>query len=178
MLQDASDSVWGLAQAGDVRVMIDVEDVEYVVLADRSLMTRALVNLLDNAVKFSPRGKFVQCRLAPARLEGRAAVACEIADDAGGMDAAEMNNLFRKFASSRDALSGSPGVGLGLALVHAVVSRHQGTIVCASVDGAGTVFTITLPLHEDPSESSWSEEEGSEMEGAEEQGAAWVEVES
>jgi signal transduction histidine kinase/CHASE2 domain-containing sensor protein len=147
VLSDAVDSMWPLAQAGDVTVEFDLSDLEYVVLADRGLVTRALVNLLDNAVKYSPAGKSVVCRLAPAALNGRPAVACEIADSAGGMAQSQLDRLFRRFATSRDALNGTAGVGLGLALVHTVVTRHNGIIACESADGEGTVFTITLPLH-------------------------------
>lgn len=147
VLSDAVDSVWSLAQAGDVTVEFDLGELEYVVLADRGMVTRALVNLLDNAVKYSPAGKCVVCRLAPSALNGRPAVACEIADNAGGMAQSQLDRLFRRFATSRDALNGTAGVGLGLALVHTVVTRHNGTITCESADGEGTVFTVTLPLH-------------------------------
>ncbi len=149
VLRDAADSVWALAQSGGVRVDLGPEDREYVVLAERSLLTRALVNLLDNAVKFSPAGSRVTCRLTPAALNGRLAVACEIADEAGGMTAAESAALFQKFASGRESPARSGGVGLGLALVHTVITRHDGMITCRSVQGEGAVFTITLPLHEE-----------------------------
>jgi signal transduction histidine kinase/CHASE2 domain-containing sensor protein len=147
VMSDAVDLIWPLAQAGDVSVEFELSDFEYVVLADRGLVTRALVNLLDNAVKYSPAGKSVVCSLAPSALNGRPAVACEIADSAGGMAQSQLDKLFRRFATSRDALNGTAGVGLGLALVHTVVTRHNGVITCESADGEGTVFTITLPLH-------------------------------
>ncbi len=150
VLSDAVDAIWPLAQAGDVTIELDLGEFEYVVLADRSLVTRALVNLLDNAVKYSPAGKSVVCRLAPSVLNGRPAVACEIADRAGGMAQSQLDRLFRRFATSRDALNGTAGVGLGLALVHTVVMRHNGTIACESADGEGTVFTITVPLESEP----------------------------
>jgi signal transduction histidine kinase len=147
-VSDAVDSVWPLAQAGEVIVEFEMDDeMEYVVLADRGMVTRALVNLLDNAVKYSPVGKCVVCRLTPSAMNARPAVACEIADSAGGMAQSQLDRLFRRFATSRDALNGTAGVGLGLALVHTVVTRHNGIITCESSDGEGTVFTITLPLH-------------------------------
>jgi CHASE2 domain-containing sensor protein/signal transduction histidine kinase len=148
VLQDAADSVWPLAHAAGVKIKVDLgpPDAEYVVLADRSLMTRALVNLLDNAVKFSPPGQTVVCRLKPALLGADVAVACEIADKAGGMTQPKLLTLFKKFSSGRDGVNGAKGVGLGLALVHAVVSRHDGLIGCESAEGDGTTFTITLPL--------------------------------
>ncbi len=147
---DAADAVWPLAQAGGVSVKIPVMDAEYVVMADRSLLTRALVNLLDNAVKFSSAGTEVVCSLKPVAHNGCSAVTVAITDHAGGMTPAQIDNLFKKFASARTAVSGASGVGLGLLLVDAVVTRHGGMITCHSVEGAGTTFAITLPLVDEP----------------------------
>ncbi len=149
VLHDAADAVWSKAQAASVRVEFDPEDTEHVILADRGLMTRAIVNLLENAVKFSSPGQTVTCALRPTVLNGAPAVMCEIVDHAGGMTRAQLSVLFRRFASGRQAESGPPGIGLGLALVNAVVTRHQGVITCDSIEGEGTVFAMTLPLLED-----------------------------
>lgn len=145
ILQDATESVWALAQSGGVALRTESDDAEFLVLADRGLMTRAFVNILDNAVKFSPRGQQIVCRLSRAELEGASAVTCDIIDQAGGMDQDELNDVFTKFASGRDAVSGSPGIGLGLALVRTVVLRHRGVVSCESRRGEGTTFRITLP---------------------------------
>ncbi len=145
VLHDSADAVWSQAQAAGVKIEFEPDDTEYVVLADRGLMTRAIVNLLENAVKFSRAGQRVTCALKPGVLNGASAVICEIADRAGGMTRAQLTVLFRRFASGRDSEGGSPGVGLGLALVNAVITRHQGTIACDSTEGEGTVFAITLP---------------------------------
>jgi signal transduction histidine kinase len=145
--QDAAEAVWPLAQSGDVAIDLELGDEEFVILADRGLLTRALINLLDNAVKFSPCGERVTCRLAGATLGGAPAVACQIIDHAGGLDDGEVGALFRRFGASRGTPRGLAGVGLGLAMVHTVVTRHCGEIVCDSVKGEGTVFTVTLPLH-------------------------------
>jgi signal transduction histidine kinase len=148
--QDAVDAVWPLAQAGGLRVKAPSTDIEFVVMADRGLLTRALVNLLDNAVKFSPAGSEVACLLDLDELNGRPAVKVRITDQAGGMSQAQVDNLFKKFASARKAVSGASGVGLGLLLVDAVVTRHDGVISCESTEGQGTTFAITLPLLEEP----------------------------
>jgi signal transduction histidine kinase len=146
VLQDAVDAVWPLAQSARVKVVFQPDEAEYVVLADRRLLTRALINLLDNAIKFSPEGKSVSCRLRPDHFKSEESVVCEIADSAGGMAQAQLAELFRKFATSREDVSGSQGVGLGLALVHTVITRHHGVIRCESAQGEGTVFTVTLPI--------------------------------
>ncbi len=145
LLEDAADSVWELSQATRVKVRFEPWRGEFVVLGDRNLLTRVLVNLLDNALKFSPAGKTVICRLTRTRLDGRSAVACAIADSAGGMSEDELAGLFGKYSNVRVSHGGSRGVGLGLALVQAVVTRHGGTVTCESAVGVGSVFTVTLP---------------------------------
>jgi CHASE2 domain-containing sensor protein/signal transduction histidine kinase len=149
--QDAADAVWGLAQAAGIKVEVQVvnDEDEYVILADRGLLTRALVNLLDNAVKFSPAGEKVVCSIGYGVLEGAPAVECRIADRAGGMSQANAGSLFRKFASFRDGAHAPTGIGLGLALVHTVVTRHNGEITVESVEGEGSVFILKLPRHDD-----------------------------
>ncbi|HEY2050745.1 MAG TPA: CHASE2 domain-containing protein [Caulobacteraceae bacterium] len=148
--QDAADAVWGLAQAGGVKVEVAVanDEDEYVILADRGLLTRALVNLLDNAVKFSPSGEKVVCSIGYGTLEGGTpAIECRIADRAGGMSQANAGSLFRKFASFRDGAHAPTGIGLGLALVHTVITRHNGDISVETVEGEGSVFILKLPRH-------------------------------
>ncbi len=149
VMLDATEAIWPLAQAKGVRVDFDLDDSEYVIEADRGLLARALVNLLDNAVKVSSAGQAVTCRLSMGSLKGRAAVCCEIADVGGGMARSQLAKLFHKFASGRNGAGRSAGIGLGLALVHAVVTRHGGTIECESIEGQGTVFMILLPLREE-----------------------------
>ncbi|WEL91402.1 sensor histidine kinase [Pseudomonas sp. CBSPCBW29] len=111
------------------------------VWADQSLLTRALFNLLENAVKYSPSGTTVTLTLTSSedRLE------CRISDQGRGIAAQDLPELFaqyRRFTSAQ----GSEGLGLGLTMVKAVVDRHGGRIGCESVLGKGTTFILQLPL--------------------------------
>ncbi len=162
LLGDAADALWAIAEAAGVRIIVEDPGREFVVNADRGLLARAFINLVDNAVKFSPPGKIVTCSLAEATLRGRPAVACAIADEARGLSQAQQASLFKRFArppvddpDSETATMGTTGVGLGLTVVQTVVSRHDGVIDCRSELGKGTVFTVTLPLCDeaDPSAS-------------------------
>ena len=144
--EEAIDSLWSLAQQGGVTLQLDSRG-EFVVLGDRGALMRALVNLLDNAVKFSKPGASVACVVRAVVIDGRDGVACEIIDSAGGMPQAMASRLFNRFATHGHAANGSSGIGLGLALVQAVASRHSGSIVCRTSPGVGSIFTLTLPLH-------------------------------
>ena len=150
--EEAIDAVWSLAQQAGVVLDLQIGG-EYIVLADRGALIRALVNLLDNAVKFSAAGASVKCVVRAAALDRREAVACEIIDSAGGMPQALASRIFSRFATSGHSTNGSSGIGLGLSLVQAVATRHQGSIVCRSAPGVGSVFTLTLPLHRESEEA-------------------------
>lgn len=150
LLLDAVDDLWPQSSARRIEVTTRGGDEERLVLADRSLLTRALINLVDNAIKYTEPGGFVRCGLDldPAGD----AVVCTIADSGRGMSSEQLSHLFERFQRAPSA--GQPhidGVGLGLAFVHAVILRHGGAITCESRPGRGTTFTVTLPLTGEPS---------------------------
>jgi signal transduction histidine kinase len=126
------------------------EDVEWIVLGERQLLTRAMMNLLDNARKYSAPGAVIACRLA-AEEETLGTVRCTIADSGSGIAPDRLSRLFDRFerggSHSEDRIGGA---GLGLAFVQAVVKRHGGNVACASQLGLGSTFSITLPLHDAP----------------------------
>jgi CHASE2 domain-containing sensor protein/signal transduction histidine kinase len=158
LLGDAADALWPIARAASVEIVVNDPEREFVVDADRGLMARALINLLDNAVKFSPAGSQVVCSLSETRLRDRLAVCCSIVDQSDGMTADEQRGLYDRFerppllGDNDDALP-DPGsgvrLGLGLAMVQTVVHRHDGVIDWRCEQGGGTVFTVTLPLYQE-----------------------------
>jgi len=155
LLGDAADALWSIARAASVEIEVADPGREFVVDADRGLMARALINLLDNAVKFSPPSSHVVCSLSETRLRDRPAVCCSITDQSDGMTAEQQRGLFDPFArtpllgDNEDAMP-DPGsgvrLGMGLAMVQTVVQRHDGLIDWRSQEDQGTVFTVTLPL--------------------------------
>lgn len=142
VLLDAVDDLWPQSQARRITVAADGCEVEALVEADRSLLTRAFINLIDNAIKYSPEGGRVECRL---RIDVDGRVTCTVADGGCGMTQPQLASLFKRFQRARPA-DRVDGVGLGLSFVHAVIQRHGGTIACDSTPGAGTTFTVALPL--------------------------------
>jgi signal transduction histidine kinase len=114
--------------------------------ADRDAIGRALWNLLDNAVKYSPDSRTV--RVDVARQGHRLAVT--VSDRGVGIPASEQQAVFQKFvrgASSREA--GIKGTGIGLAMVKHIVVAHGGDIRLESAPGAGSRFTVLLPMETD-----------------------------
>ncbi|AYG05567.1 CHASE2 domain-containing protein [Pseudomonas fluorescens] len=145
LVLDAFDQVVLLAQLKNIQLVHDLDAAgEEMVLADQSLLTRALFNLMENAIKYSPAGTTVTVRLE----RNEQWLTCHIQDQGSGIAAEELPELFsqyRRFVSAQ----GSEGLGLGLSMVKAVVDRHGGRIDCESVVGQGTVFSLRLPLWEE-----------------------------
>lgn len=142
-LLDAVDDLWPQSSARQITVIAAEADGEVLVEADRSLLTRALINLVDNAIKYSPDGGRVDCTV---RIEADQAI-CTITDQGEGMTPAQVANLFKRFQRVRPKGGERiDGVGLGLSFVHAVVQRHSGSIDCVSTPGQGAAFAVRLPL--------------------------------
>jgi len=117
------------------------------VRADASLVERALLLLLDNAVKFSPDGGLIALR---ARPEG-GMMHIEVQDQGIGIPADAIPNLFTSFYQ----VDGSTtrrfgGAGLGLSIVKRIVTAHDGQVGVHSVEREGSTFYFTLPLAPSP----------------------------
>ena len=112
------------------------------VYADRDLVKQVLVNLVHNAVKFSPRGRRVTIRATPRPDE----VEIEVLDQGIGIASEEMEHLFEPyFRSSDERAESQRGTGLGLSIVKTIVEQHGGTVGVESRPEHGTTFRFTLP---------------------------------
>jgi two-component system sensor histidine kinase KdpD len=121
----------------DVQIPRDLPLVRF----DALLIERVLVNLLENASKYTPPGSTVTLR---AEVIGDR-LSVSVMDDGPGLPAGQQEAVFQKFTRG-ERESATPGVGLGLAICRAIVESHQGKIVAADRPGGGARFTFTLPL--------------------------------
>jgi CHASE2 domain-containing sensor protein/signal transduction histidine kinase len=142
VLIEAADNLWPQAQARDVAIITSEDDEERLVVGDSVLVGRALVNLIDNALKYGPRGGTIVCTLETAEIGGRRFHLCTVKDQGPGFPPEEAERLFEAFHQAADA---RPGAGLGLAFVRIVAERHGGSASAASQPGDGARFTLTLP---------------------------------
>ena len=118
---------------------IDVDDVLFV--GNEELLSQVWVNLLDNAVKFTPDHGSIQIE---TKSDG-ALIQVIFRDSGYGMKEEEKERIFDKFYRG-DLSHHFPGNGLGLPLAKKIVTLHGGTITCESAPGKGSAFTVTLPL--------------------------------
>ncbi|MBI4462720.1 MAG: GHKL domain-containing protein [Acidobacteria bacterium] len=110
--------------------------------ADREALSRALWNLLDNAVKYSPTCKSV--RLEATSQDNQ--VVIRIRDQGLGIAPNEETQIFNKFFRGVSAhAAGAKGTGLGLAMVRHIIAAHGGEVRVESQPGAGSTFTVLLP---------------------------------
>jgi signal transduction histidine kinase len=108
---------------------------------DRKLLRRTIVNLLGNAIKYSPEGGDVHLSLAVNEMSA----IVKIADSGIGIPAQDLPRLFETFHRAEN-VGKLPGTGLGLAIAKQALDLHRGTMTVESEVGVGTTFTLTLPL--------------------------------
>jgi signal transduction histidine kinase len=123
--------------------LIAEASADLLVCADHTSLTRALMALLDNAVRYSPTGSTITVRAQPA---GRR-VEIRVVDEGSGIAGIDPDRLFDRFARSTDVASedGRRGFGLGLALVRDIVTRFDGSVRVEKTSRAGTTFLLDLP---------------------------------
>jgi len=117
--------------------------VPWFVFGEEHGLSRAILNILDNAAKWSPRGHAVEVTLDQV---GPTTVELTVADSGPGIPAEDRELVFERFYRSAEARS-MPGSGLGLAIVRQVVLRHGGTISAEQSDAGGALIRMTLPGH-------------------------------
>ena len=114
---------------------------DLVLIADRSRLRQVVANLLDNAVKYTPEGGRVEVE---GLADGNEAT-LNVRDTGIGIAGGELPHVWERLYRG-DASRSERGLGLGLSLVKAVVTAHGGRVNVSSRPGAGSVFSITLPL--------------------------------
>ncbi|AOY88203.1 histidine kinase [Marinobacter salinus] len=142
IVENARDSV--SEQAAEKGIHLQLQGTEDLWLrGNAELLERAVINLLTNAVQYSPAGSAISIQVFPAGHQ-----AClTIADEGSGIAPEELPHLFDRYRRQKSSeLAGIHGTGLGLSFVKIVVEKHRGEITVASTPGEGSVFTLKLPV--------------------------------
>lgn len=126
-------------RAGSIE--FDSELQPWALTGDPSALERAVLNLLDNAVKFSPPNSRVRLTLRPL---GDGTAVIEVTDAGPGIAKEDLPRVFDRFYRSSEART-LPGSGLGLAIVKQAAERHGGTVYAYNAPGGGALMTIRLP---------------------------------
>lgn len=141
LVSQAVEGIRPVADRASVDVRVDAEDLQ--IWADPDRMTQTLTNLLDNAIKFSPRDSTVDVTV---RRDGRFAL-FEVRDHGRGIPATMLQTVFDRFQQVDTSDSREKGgSGLGLAICKSIVEQHGGRIWVQSDVGSGSAFRFTIPV--------------------------------
>lgn len=167
---DVVDAVSVLTQEKQVEVVVDQGEARASISGDRDEILQVVQNLLDNAVKYSPKGGTVEIAVrsdlsfdeawasrvpgatrlplvTPDRAVGVLYAAVTVRDHGPGMAREHLPRLTERFYRVEGQKSGErQGTGLGLAIVKHIINRHQGGLVVESAPGLGTAFTAWFPM--------------------------------
>ena len=143
MLHNVANAMKLTAEDSGHELAVDTPDDLPKIVGDRERIEQVVVNILSNAVKYTPSGGHI--RLSARELSGNR-VRITVEDDGVGIPAADVPRLFERFYRVDKARSrAAGGTGLGLAIAKEIVEQHEGKIALASEYGKGTTVTITLP---------------------------------
>ncbi len=142
--QDLVHQMNGLAQKQHIHLTARLPNTPVMVAGDFVYLSRAIANLMNNALKFTPPGGTVTITLE--EKEGRAIISVQ--DTGPGIPLAHQARIFNRFYRIKDqqATREMIGSGLGLSIVKSIVSQHQGIVWLESKEGEGTTFYISLPI--------------------------------
>lgn len=152
-----------IAQQKNINLSIAGCDQPVVCSIDTSQMEKVISNLIGNALKFTPEGGSITCRLTTTTVpdDSSSVLSISIEDTGSGIDEKEVNMLFERFYQSANStnMSQAMGYGVGLNLAHGIVREHGGDITAHNREQGGSVFTVTLPLRRESIENGeWREE--------------------
>jgi two-component system phosphate regulon sensor histidine kinase PhoR len=123
---------------------VEIPEKNIFVEGDEEAVSEAILNLIDNAVKYSKDEKFVSVNLFEE--EKRAVI--EVVDKGIGIPKSEQEKIFEKFyRATKGLIHDTKGTGLGLALVKHIVEAHKGNIEIRSELGKGSKFKLSFPLY-------------------------------
>ncbi|MBI5185720.1 MAG: HAMP domain-containing protein [Nitrospinae bacterium] len=140
IVREAADLFKPLAEDKGIDIQLDIPPQAVIVPGDRPRLQRAVANLLDNAIKYTPSGGTVTISLETDTTRAKV----EIADTGMGIDKKNISRIFDRFYRCDESRS-TPGSGLGLSLALAIIRAHGGNIIMKSAPGSGTSFAIVLP---------------------------------
>jgi signal transduction histidine kinase len=130
-----------MADEKRVRLETPADGADFVARADDAKLRQVLINLMANAVKFTPSGGTVRVNC----FAEDSAVILEVADTGQGIPAGKLEDAFEPYVQLGDAKSRIAGSGLGLAISREFVHRMGGSLSAISDEGLGSVFTVRLP---------------------------------
>ena len=152
-------SFQSLAEMKRIQITVDTEKIDSEAWVDRNKLETILINLIGNALKFTPEDGEVHVRLSERKsTDDLKRCRIEVSDSGEGIPEGDLEHIFDRFYRGPEKeQSGSVGSGIGLALTKELVLLHKGQILVNSSQGKGTRFTVELPIsRQHYSEQEWN----------------------
>jgi signal transduction histidine kinase len=131
------------AQTKNITIFTEAINEKVIAMVDENLFYQVLENIISNAVKYSPFGKNIYCRMSVVENKVR----CEIEDQGPGFSKQDLKKLFGKFSRlSAKPTGGEHSSGLGLFIVKKLVENMHGNVWCETELGNGAKFIVEFPL--------------------------------
>jgi signal transduction histidine kinase len=140
-LESSVSTAKGLVKDKPIQLITDIEKDLPVIMGDRRRIRQVLLNLISNAVKFTPEGSVT---ISASRKDGD--ILITVSDTGIGIPADQTDTVFESFKQAKHDLPENPGTGLGMPISKAFVEAHGGKIWFESRVGVGTTFYVTLPI--------------------------------
>jgi len=143
LITEAAEQVQPAAEGKDTALRVEVPPRLPFVNVDGDMIRRVIINLMDNAVKYTPRGGSIFIMAKSSAQE----ITISIRDNGPGIPPSEQTKVFNKFSRLERGRESAPkGLGLGLAFCRLAVEAHSGRIWVESAVGRGSTFNFTLPI--------------------------------
>lgn len=144
-IKEAVEQIRAQAEKKKVQLNIESPPDAFVVIGNGIQLQRAFINLLTNAVNYTPSNGSVKVSASPIE-DGHVDIL--ISDTGTGIEQKDLPHIFDRFyrADKARSRSGTGGTGLGLAITREIINRHHGAISVDSTPGVGTTFTVRLPI--------------------------------
>ena len=161
MIHDLRTIIQSQAKAKQMDLLIDTQDVAHEdIITDKLRLSQVLLNILTNAVKFTPPGGTVSFRVIEKRsdTEGMTNFEFRIKDNGIGMSEDFQKEIFDAFSREQTStVSGVQGTGLGMAISKNIVDLMNGTIIVASEVGKGSEFVVNIPCKVSPNTAKYEQ---------------------
>jgi phosphoserine phosphatase RsbU/P len=154
VVEEAADMVRHSAAAKNQRLIIE-DGYPVIARADADRIRQVLVNLVGNAIKYTPMDGTIRVRIGRQEAEGRTWGTISVVDDGHGIPDRDLEAIFRPYYRVERSRADAPeGAGLGLAISRELVRQMGGDISVASRLGEGSTFTLRLPLEDSPHQTA------------------------
>ena len=159
--EDAIELLSGLAEEKMIDLRLVADKPEYLVWADEERIMQTFLNLIDNAIKYTPEMGEIEVRIKERKHD----VLVEVSDTGIGIPPQEIDKIFDKFYRTSISQKKAGGRGIGLSIVKKIIEAHGGEIWVESELGKGTTFFFTLPkVHPEELKSSGERSNGTPSE--------------